>query len=170
MGFYAHVTATWTPAPPGNVNQKGKFWAGVISIWIIIVTRNESDHWESVGARIQVGRGWHPGEQEVKAGRGRNKNLNGQREPRRVWFHRDQRNMRLKNEHLKISHISRGPKKTRGWTLTWPVDCWWSMGWCPWRESKTEASSRVRCRAPGAEGEEAVLWEVLNEKLDLETR
>ena len=44
------------------------------------------------------------------------------------------------------------------------------MGWCPWRESKTEASSSVRCRAPGAEGEEAVLWEVLNEKLDLETR
>ena len=28
----------------------------------------------------------------------------------------------------------------------------------------------MRCRAPGAEGEEAVLWEVLNEKLDLETR
>lgn len=34
---------------------------------------------------------------------------------------------------------------------------------------KTEASC-VRCGAPGAAGEEAVLWEVLNEKLELETR
>lgn len=28
----------------------------------------------------------------------------------------------------------------------------------------------MRCGAPGAAGEEAVLWEVLNEKLELETR
>lgn len=44
-GFQAHVTAaTGRPAPPGNTNQRGKVWAGVIQIRIVVETKNESDH------------------------------------------------------------------------------------------------------------------------------
>lgn len=42
-GFQAHVTAMLRPEPPGNMNQRGKVWAGV-SIRIVAETKNESDN------------------------------------------------------------------------------------------------------------------------------
>lgn len=132
------------------MNQRGKVWARVISLWIVPETKNESDYWESVGVRMPVGRGRHPGEQQGRLRGGRNRNVSVRREPREPREHdiigtKGVRVWRMNNWRFHIQ--PRGQRKREAELWTWQVDC----GTIPKGRSETEAKLCEDAKCMGSE-------------------